>query len=122
MVALQQQREALTTAASGLEALLRLQGVDVEQLKAKEVTIDTKATPQLGGVLGSVVATLAAANASMGAKAIQQALRERGIVTNYHTLYKSLKREATKHKGVIAQMGEKFGLREWANTDTGTDR
>jgi hypothetical protein len=133
MMMLQQRRDALAAAVSGLEGILRVQGVDVEAIRVaanlgkQQEAVVSRTTPLPPGtttpnVVGAVVAVLTAAKEPLGAKAIQQALRNRGIIANYHTLYKLLKREAIRTNGVIADFGEKIGLREWATNDSGADR
>jgi len=121
---LTQQRDALVTAITGLEAVLRTRGVNpdpTEEDEAAEVTATHK-HKALPAEVRAAVGLLEESRQSIGAKDIQRALLAKGIATNYYTLYRKLTMEADKEDGVVVRVGEKFGLRELPTNGTGTDR
>jgi hypothetical protein len=121
---LQQQRDALQQGITGLESMLRFRGIDPDQIDAVEETDvaaaqeparDSESRPAL---INSAVAALESVNLPTGAKALHALLLQRGVSSNYYTLYKNLAREAKRDDGLIVRNGEKFGLRKWATNDT----
>jgi hypothetical protein len=109
--------QALTSAIAGLEAVLRIKGVDAGPILSVETAGRAPEAPETRHsaptrLLGAVVALLAERGLVLGAKDIHRLLHKSGIVVNYHTLYKNLSREATREGRVIAKVGEKFGLPE----------
>jgi hypothetical protein len=122
-------RDALVQAINGLESVLRVNGIDPDQIDAAEdsppsetdasaatarVSSDDSPRPAL---VNAAIATLESANAPIGAKELHAALLRRGISANYYTLYKSLDRESKRGNGLIVRVKDKFALRRSANND-----
>jgi len=125
---------ALASAINGLEAILRLRGVDPDEIGDDEMSMPIAAQPvgptvrtvqsltakAPSRLLLAVVTVLNDTDKRLGAKDLHRQLLKKGLVVNYYTLYKNLTREAAKEDGVVVRFGEKFGLRRWATNDAGT--
>ena len=103
---------------AGLEETLRLKGIEfgVRQSDTQRSLLDSPP------VITAVIGVMRSAKTSMGAREIHLALRTRGLVVNYSTLYKALNREAVKRNSVIRRRHGKYELAESANNDIGTER
>jgi hypothetical protein len=125
MRALRDQYEALGSAISGLEGILRLRGVDPghgdEGSDTSSPVSAIKLKSSTSRLIAAVVAALNKTKEPLGAKALHRALLKGGIAANYYTLYKNLQREAVMNDGAVVRSGDKFGLREWATNGTDID-
>lgn len=111
-------RNALLSVVAGLEDTLRLKGIEVNVRQDAQRSL-IEPPP----VIVAVVGVLRNEKAPMSPRAIHLALRHRGVVVNYSTLYKALLRESIKPKSPLVRQGGKYQLsREPANNDTGTER
>lgn len=101
---------------AGLEETLRLKGIEfgTRQADIQRSLLDSPP------IIASAAAVLRSEKTPMGAKEIHVALRSRGFVLNYSTLYKALLRESAKQASTIRRRAGKYELS--ANNDTGTDR
>jgi hypothetical protein len=114
---LSQLRQAMWTTVQGLEQILKANGVNTDEVAATDEEEDTAKDPT---AMDAVVAVFRKHRALLGAKDLQRALMENGVRVNYYTLYKTLARDAARDDSPVARFGDKFGLREWTVTDTGT--
>jgi hypothetical protein len=103
---------------TGLEETLRLKGIEFGTPRPDTQRSLLDSTP----LITSAIAVLRSEKAPMGARAIHVALRHRGFVVNYSTLYKALQRESAKRSSALHRRGAKYELSESANNDTGTER
>lgn len=118
--ALAEQRDALAQVINGLESMLRLQGIDPDQIDAvasDEESPETEDDSPKSALINAAVAALETVNVRMGTKALHALMLKRGVASNYYTLYKNLVREAAKPDGLITRFRDKFGLRKWASDD-----
>jgi hypothetical protein len=115
---LTQRRDALVSAISGVESLLKLQGLDIERLEGDDdpsaALTESRRASKPSGVIKHSVAVIETLDRPAGAKEIHRNLIAKGIVVNYYTLHRTLGREATKQDGIFSRFGDKFGLRQWA--------
>jgi hypothetical protein len=126
MRALAMRRAALDSILTGLESILRSQGTDPDQIPEEDeqgqLQLPTDDADRPRGLIGAAVAALRSRKVPMGAKDIHLALLKNSVSSNYHTLYRTLTREAEKADSSVVRIDGRFGLSEWANNDTGTER
>ncbi len=112
--------QALLAAITGLEAMLRLHGVDPDQIEEgearptgrKEAAKSTTAAVAGDGIMAAVMAVIRDSSSDLGAKDVQRRLQKRGVIIAYHTLYRILIRDAASAGGVLVRHGDGFALRE----------
>jgi len=123
--------DALVAAVAGIEAVLRMKGIDPDKIggadgggptRNSDAAPKTRASAAPNSLLAAVVSLLGDVKKPLGAKDTHRILQKAGIVANYYTVYNNLVRESKREGGVIARFGEKFGLPEWATNDSGKDR
>lgn len=125
-----QKRDALKAMTAGLEALLRVHGIDPDHLEDEVATAPPDAegeprtflTPFEGdAVMIAAIKVLEEAGKPMGAKDIERALMQKNLACQYYKLYRTLNGAAASTTGVIRKFRNGFGLREWTTNDTGAD-
>lgn len=110
-------RDALLSVVIGLEDTLELKGIKLRPNKAKQQSLLT--SPPL---VASAVAVLRNEKVPMGVREIHVAMRHRGFVVNYSTLYKALQRESEREPAAIIRRRGKYELSDSASAAAATER
>jgi hypothetical protein len=111
-------RNSLMLVVAGLEDAIRLKGIDLNarQLDSQRSLLDSPP------VITAVIGIMRTEKTPMGAREIHLALRSRGLIINYSTLYKALNRETVKKGSLIRRRHGRYELAELASTAAGTER
>jgi hypothetical protein len=112
-------RQAVAQVVAGLEMLVGKENAEAK----KNAPTGTDESPESEepdvSVTDAALYVIRHDQQERGAKDIERRLAELGFPVNYYTLYKALRRAATR--GLLYRNGEKFGLREWRETAAKTN-